>query len=45
MRKRKKSLNRIDAMHMDEKMRVIYSGICDIVQLLETNNDAKTVGE
>ena len=37
--------NRFDAMHLEEKMRLIYSGICDIVQLLEMNNDDKTFGE
>ena len=34
-----------ELINLEEKMRVIYSGICDIVQLLETNNDAKTFGE
>lgn len=36
---------RFNVMYLKEKLRMIYSGICNIIQLLETNIDTKTVGE
>ena len=44
-KEKKNRFHRFDAMHLEEKMCVIYSGICDIIQLLEINNDTKMAGE